>query len=107
MHDHKNFLKWLGTSLSGHVCLAVVLVSFPLFGVLSSLNYSEGTLTVRWAVWIFFISCISDVVVGVLLWYTFSRPLIKRLTRRWHVEGDSHSVPLEPILGGGAGARGG
>jgi hypothetical protein len=72
------FLKWASSSLLGHVVLFEAAFSVPLCLVLLDSNYTDGTLTVGWALWIVSISGLAGVVVAVLGWHTVTLPLIKR-----------------------------
>jgi hypothetical protein len=72
------FFKWASFSLLGHVALSEVIAALPFFLVMLFLNYSEGTLSLEWALWIFGVSVVMGVVGAVLIWYTISLPLIKR-----------------------------
>jgi hypothetical protein len=73
-----NFLRWCSSSIAGHL----VLVGLPFFaaemivGLLS--NYYEGALTASWAVHIASVCAAGAFAVALLVWYTITRPLLKR-----------------------------
>lgn len=72
------FFKWGSSSLIGHVVLFETTCATPLFLFSIGAMYSEGTLTVVRALYMFVV-CSALVAVGAaLFWYTFSLPLIKR-----------------------------
>jgi hypothetical protein len=76
------FFKWAANSLKGH------LVLFGLtFGTGESLlglyeNYTQGTLTFSWGVWVVFVSVALGAIGGALVWYTITSPRIKRRDQR-------------------------
>ena len=73
-----SFLKWASTSLPGNIVLLEIFTGVPLFFAFLYLNYSEGTLTVMWAVLIAIVSGLAAAVIGVLGWFTVAQPLIRR-----------------------------
>jgi len=44
-----------------------------MFIVFTYLNYTEGTLTFSWGLWIAFVAEISAIFMALLLWFTLSR----------------------------------
>ena len=74
----RDFLKWVGSSLLGHIALSELLFSMPLFLLGLSLNYSEGTITVAWSFYIAIVCALGGIIFALLFWYTVSVPLIKR-----------------------------
>jgi hypothetical protein len=48
-----------------------------MFVIFSDLNYSQGTLTIGWTVWIAFLCAIGGAFGAVLGWYMVTLPLIK------------------------------
>lgn len=76
------FLKWAARSPWGHQVLGQLAFGIPMTLLFLHLNYVEGTLTSDWAVHVVTIGIISGVVMGVLLWYTLTRPLIARIAAR-------------------------
>lgn len=71
------FFRWGSFSLPGHIALFEIFLGMPLFLTFSWLNYSEGTLTAGWAVYVAFICSVAGFVSAVLIWYAISLPLIK------------------------------
>jgi hypothetical protein len=72
------FLRWAGSSFIGHMVLYGLACGVSLSATGLALNYSEGTLTLRWGLWIVFVSTLGGVIVGILGWYFITLPLIKR-----------------------------
>jgi hypothetical protein len=71
------FFKWCGSSLKGHLVLIQILCATPLSLWAIVTMRSEGTLTIAGA---FSIALLCSFLFGIgaaLLWYAFSKPLIK------------------------------
>jgi hypothetical protein len=72
------FFKWGSSSLIGHLVLFEATCATPLFLFALGTMYSEGTLTLGWALYMAVV-CSALVAIGAaLFWYSFSLPLIKR-----------------------------
>lgn len=71
-----NLFKWGSSSLFGHIVVAELVYSLPLFIALSASNYSEGTLTISWAVWIAFVSATTGLIGAIVFWYAVTSQLI-------------------------------
>lgn len=71
------FFKWGSSSLLGHIVLSEVFFTTPLSIMFFYSNYTEGELTVSWALYIAFMGALLGVVGAMLLWYLVSLPLIK------------------------------
>jgi hypothetical protein len=80
MH-RKPFLKWMGTSLIGHVFFYELIFAVPIMGTFLYLNYSDGTLTATWAVHIMLVSFVFGAMVAAGIWYVITLPQIKRRGR--------------------------
>jgi len=78
------------SSLGGLIVLSELFMSIPFFVVFVFLNYTEGTLTPLWTLWIAFISALIGAVWAVLFWYTFLSLLIKS---RKHKKSGSQTEP--------------
>jgi hypothetical protein len=72
-----HFLQWSVSTGSGHIAVFGTLYAVPMCALFLYLNYDEGSLDVRWALWIIFVSAVSGVVVATLFWFTVMRPLIR------------------------------
>lgn len=72
------FLKWASSSLIGHMVLFGVLCLGPGYLAFLVLIYSEGTLTVTWALYLALICGLMGVVGAIPVWYTITLPLIKQ-----------------------------
>lgn len=72
------FFRWGSTSLVGHLALFELMCGMPLFFISVATMYSDRLLTMASALYMAFV-CSALVAVGAaLLWYTFSKPLLKR-----------------------------
>jgi hypothetical protein len=72
------FLKWMATTLTGHMVLYMLAMSIVPIPVFMYLNYSQGTLTFTWATFIVIIGLIAGAALGVFCWYTIQLPFINR-----------------------------
>lgn len=77
MHT-QSFFKWASSSLAGNVTLCEVLFAIPLTALFIVLNYSQGTLTVQWALHIAIDTAAIGAVLGAVTWFTVTLPLLKR-----------------------------
>jgi hypothetical protein len=66
-------LKRASSSLVGHIVLFQLFFALPMFILFVYLNYSEGTLTFSWGVWIAFVSVCGGLFMALFLWFTLSR----------------------------------
>ena len=73
------FIAWARTSLSGHVALFEVVFGIPIALLMIVLNYTEGTLTFGWAVWIVGSCAAISIILAVAIWTTLTLPRIKRM----------------------------
>jgi hypothetical protein len=71
-----NLLKWGSSSLRGHVVLFEFAFALPLYLLFMYENYSEGTLTVGWAVYLAVVGAVFGAAFGAFFWFTVSKPLI-------------------------------
>lgn len=67
------FKFWLSHTLTGFIVLFQLGYSLPMFMTFTYLNYSDGTLTLRWTVRIALIASISGIVVALIMWFTLFR----------------------------------
>jgi hypothetical protein len=72
-----NLRKRLSSSLQGHIVLSELLFSLPLFLVFLIQSHSEGSLTVKWALYLAMVWAAGGVLGGAIFWYAVSLPLIK------------------------------
>ena len=75
------FLQWAGTTLVGNIILAEIFASVPFFLVFLGLNYSEGTLTPFWVMYLVIISIVLGGVGGILVWYFVTLPQLEKKKR--------------------------
>jgi hypothetical protein len=73
-----NILQRASSSLLGHIALAEAVFALPLFLFFLSENYSQGTLTVEWSIYLAILWVVFGAVGGAFFWYTVSLPLIRR-----------------------------
>ena len=76
--QRKAFLKWVGTSLIGHVLFYQLILAIPILATFLYLTYSDGTLTAAWSVYIVVVSAVFGVMVAAGIWYMITLPQIKR-----------------------------
>jgi hypothetical protein len=69
----RTFLKWASSSLVGHIALFQLLGALPMFILFVYLNYSEGTLTFSWGIWIAFVAGCFGLFMALFFWFTLSR----------------------------------
>lgn len=74
----RKLVKWLGTSLIGNVVLTEILFSIPLIIAGIGLNYSEGTLSLGWAIQIIVWVAIIGIIAGICVWYLITLPQIRK-----------------------------
>lgn len=73
-----NFSKWISRSLLGHVVFFQIIFSLPasIYGLVS--NYTQGTLTVPFAVEMMIVVSALGAVGAAAVWYTITLPIINR-----------------------------
>jgi hypothetical protein len=69
----RTFLKWCSSSLEGHIVLFQFLGALPMFILFTYLNYTEGTLTFSWGIWIAFVAECFGIFMALFFWFTLSR----------------------------------
>jgi peptidoglycan/LPS O-acetylase OafA/YrhL len=77
-----SLLRRASFSLAGHVALGEMAVGLPLTLLFLYQNYTQGTLTFQWALWVIFLGFVAGLIWAVIFWYTVSRPLIRRRRAR-------------------------
>jgi hypothetical protein len=71
------FLAWASTTLTGHLLLFQLIFAVPMAVLFILLNYSQGTLTPGWAIWIIGLSAAVTIFVTILIWTTITLPRMK------------------------------
>ena len=71
-------LKWAAHSLGGNMAGFAVFTGVPLLVAFSWLDYLDGTLTVTRFLFLALISISGGALVGVPVWFTILRPLVRR-----------------------------
>jgi hypothetical protein len=69
----RTFLKWCSSSLEGHIVLFQFFGAVPMFILFTYLNYTEGTLTFSWGIWIAFVAECFAIFMALFFWFTLSR----------------------------------
>jgi len=72
--------RWLATTLHGHIVLyggGWSIVMIPTFLIM---NYMEGTLTLKWALFIILTCPLFGILGGVFMWFFVMKPLLRRRT---------------------------
>lgn len=106
----RRFLKWCSSSLEGHIVLLQFLWAVPMFILFMHQNYTEGTLTLSWGLWIAFVTECSAIFMALLFWFTLSRWVVylrrdteamKALLAKKHIKSAPNSNPDHSPLGEG------
>ncbi|MBW8078260.1 MAG: hypothetical protein GJU76_09345 [Gallionella sp.] len=80
---HKSrFLKWAAKSGLGHQVLGQLLFGIPMTLLFLHLNFVEGTLTADWAGHVIAYGLVGGAVMGLILWYAVTRPLLAGMAAR-------------------------
>jgi hypothetical protein len=87
-------LKRVSSSLVGHVVFLQLFFALPMFVLFVYLNYSEGTLTFSWGVWIAFVAVCGGLLMALFIWFTLSR---------WFVYLRRDTDAMKSLLGRGGG----
>ena len=87
-------LKRVSSSLVGHVVFLQLFFALPMFILFVYLNYSEGTLTFSWGVWIAFVAVCGGLLMALFIWFTLSR---------WFVYLRRDTDTMKSLLGRGGG----
>jgi hypothetical protein len=66
------------STLLGHVVFLEVFWGVPMASFFIWKNYTDGALTMRWALWCIFVSAIGALFVAFLFWFTMGRRLLQR-----------------------------
>lgn len=77
MSNSNTFLRWVRSSLLGHIALSL-LFSPALFLALTYISYEGGALSFGHFFYIAALSISCCGVIGLSLWFTFTLPLAKR-----------------------------
>lgn len=72
------FLKWCSFSPAGHVVLFELAIAAPIFLVFSILIGLAGRMSSGLALGMAAVLALGGAVVGLLTWFTVTRPLIRK-----------------------------
>jgi hypothetical protein len=72
------FVRWCSSALIGHIVFFELCVGLPFYLIFLPIIYSQGGLTLEWAVYMAFICATVWGLGGVLFWYAVSRPMRQR-----------------------------
>ena len=75
------FVQWGVASMLGHLCLFGVPCFLAFFSLGLYLNFTEQTLTLAWLPYIALYSALGGLAVPVIVWYSTTKPHIKRVNR--------------------------
>jgi hypothetical protein len=77
----RTLVKWGVSSMLGHFALfgAPSFVAFLALGLY--LNYTEQTLTLEWLPYIVFYAALAGLGMPLIVWYSMTKPLLKRINR--------------------------
>jgi len=78
----KNLFKWARTSLVGTIVVFELFVSIPLSILGLLLNFSEGTLSFAWAIWVLYVCAVGGAALAVVIRYAVVLPHLKRRENR-------------------------
>jgi hypothetical protein len=78
----KKLFKWARTSLIGTIVVFELFLSIPMTILGLFLNYSEGTLTFAWAIWVLYVCAVGGAVLAVVIRYAVVLPHVKRRENR-------------------------
>jgi hypothetical protein len=74
----KRLFKWGRASLVGTIVVFELFFSIPMSILGLLLNYTEGTLTFAWAIWVLYVGAVAGAVLAVVIRYTILLPYIKK-----------------------------
>ena len=74
----RRFFKWGSVSLVGHLALFEICCGAPLYAWSLATMYSEGTLSIVWALWMAVVILTLVAIGAGLFWFTLSKGLINR-----------------------------
>jgi hypothetical protein len=72
-----SFLVWASNSLTGHVAFFNLIFGLPMDVLFIYLNYTQGTLTPTWALWIVALGIAGSILVAILVWTTITLPRLR------------------------------
>ena len=74
------FFRWVNSNLKGHIVYygSVFTVAFSATSIYQ--NYTEQTLTLRWAIFIVVVCALMSVVCATIIWFFITSPRLKRDT---------------------------
>jgi hypothetical protein len=70
----KSLLRWARTTLLGHIILCDIIAGLPLALVFLALFYSDGTLTLDWALHTVVACLIGMGAAGAFFWFAVTQP---------------------------------
>lgn len=72
------FIAWVRNSLLGHIALVEIIGWIPVSAIFLTMFYLDGDLTFSWALYVVFLAALCIAVVGILVWFIFTSPSIKK-----------------------------
>jgi hypothetical protein len=79
-----NCLRRAVASLGGHIVVFQVFWGLPMALFFLHQSYTQGALTLGWALWTILVTAAGGVAVGTLMWYVVTRPRLReRSNNRW------------------------
>jgi hypothetical protein len=82
MPEQLGFLKQASHSIGGHILLALIFISAPLFVAFLWLDIDEGRFTLLRTLYLAVISSIAGVIFAVGLWYAVTSSLVEKKRER-------------------------
>jgi predicted membrane protein len=74
-------VAWLTRSLPGNVIVFVVAMVVIFYSLMAALIYSEGDLSLWWALYMLGLCIVGGVIVGILFWFAGTRPFLMHIER--------------------------
>ena len=71
-------LRKARSTFFGHVVLLELFWGMPMAALFMWMNYTDGALTMRWALWCILVSAVGALIVASLFWLTIRRRLVRR-----------------------------
>jgi hypothetical protein len=82
-------IKKARSTFLGHVVFLEVLWGVPMATFFIWKNYTDGALTIRWALWCILVSAAGALIVASLFWFTMTRPLLRRRATVFPADADN------------------
>lgn len=74
--------RWVRSSLIGHVVFYGLLWAIVMSSVFNWLNYSEGAVTLSWALFSVLVCAVVGAIIGALGWWGITQPMQRRRQMR-------------------------